>query len=107
MAGARSPRLCPMHSAVAVRLQRWGWGTWSHGMALLRDLEPCRTQPSACSLASQLPWRPGELEGTWEKDRIFLLPYSPPEELHSAPTITQSLTSGCLWAGPTVVPTND
>ena len=60
MAGARPPRLCPMDTAVAVRLQRWGWGTWSHGMALMRALEPCRTQPPACSLAPPAP-----LEARW------------------------------------------
>ena len=78
------------------------WDGLDEGSGALQD-----TASSLFPGSPQLFWRPCGQEGLWEKDRIFLLPYSPPEELHSIPTNNHSLTSGCLWAGPTVVPTND
>ena len=70
--------------------QRWGGGRGSptpqglgqgQQVALARALEPCRTQPPACSLGPQSTPagpRPGKLER-----RIHVLPHCPPEDHHS------------------------
>ena len=70
--------------------QRWEGGRGSpppqglgqgQRVALARALEPCRTQPPACSLGPQSTPagpRPGKLER-----RIHLLPHCPPEDHHS------------------------
>lgn len=105
MQGPGPLRLCPMDTAVAVRVTEVGMGdmiTWDgldEGSGALQD-----------TASSSVSWPPSSSGGqvsrraSWGEGQIFLLPYSPPEELHSVPTNNHSLTSGCLWAGPTVVP---
>ena len=117
MEGARSHNLRPMQTATAIRSQRWGWERGSLlpqslGLALARALEPCRTQPPACSLGP--PRSPAVLalgrEGPWEHAGICLLPHFPPDD-HFAycwldgPTDSCSL-SCCLGVGSTAATTN-
>ena len=89
---ARSPRLCPMQPAAAIRSQRQGWGrgwfTAASGPASGRRGEgsgALQDTPPACSLGPQLTRQPeaGELEGPREKAGICLLPRSPPDDHHS------------------------
>ena len=54
--------------------------------ALVRALEPCRTQTAPSQfpgpLSSLTGLRVGELEASREKARILLLPHSPPDNHH-------------------------
>ena len=78
-------------------LKAWGW-------ALLRALEPCRTQAPAWSLgppSSPAGPRPGELEGLGEKAGIWLLPHSPPQNHQPTAVWIRSLSilDGWLLVG--------
>ena len=77
-------------------------------MALARVLEPCRTQPPACSLIlpaypsaqGQVSWRS---PGRRPRYAFYL---TLPDDHHSTdcllnrPVNSHSLTVGCLWEGP-------
>ena len=93
-ARARSHRLCPTQTTVAMRSQRRAWGRGSpphqglgpaSGRSWWGLWSPAGHTPSLFpgSPSSPANPRPGELEGPGEKARICLLPNSPPEDHHS------------------------
>ena len=110
----RYPRLQPMQTAAAIRLQRQGWGRASllprpvgglgEGSGALQDRAPSMFPGAPSSPAT---WRPvGVLEGSREKAGISLLPHSPPDNHHSHqllaewPTNHGLLTVSSLGDGP-------
>ena len=115
MAGARPHRLWPeghchyfTEAGIGEKFTATSRPQPDQWAVLARALEPCRTQPPACSWtpppspSSHADLRPAELEGPMEKPKIHFLPHSLPEDHDSAnsllngPTKGHSLTVGCL-----------
>ena len=117
-----SCRLRPSQTATAIRLQRLRWGevhrclkAWAEPVvALMRDLEPCRTQHPACYLGPLVHLASDQQVSLGAPERrpgsihlLLCLPddHQPPlhRPLTDGPTKDRSLTAGHLVEGPTAV----